>query len=177
MVSSRLPLKNPPYDQGTVMKTSTVFLATAAIFCSSASQAACTTVLECANEAASSAKAAKEMLQNAMPAGAVIAFDLESCPPSWKEYERAYGRFVRGIDKSIDEKMDPDGTRKPGQLQSDEFRSHSHTVTNTASGEWPHGDDGPGSHLGGLRPSVGSGSAGGSETRPKNVALLYCRKM
>src|SRR5215471_8524467 len=36
---------------------------------------------------------------DAMP-GAVMSFNRDSCPAGWKEYSPAYGRFIRGIDKS-----------------------------------------------------------------------------
>ena len=58
----------------------------------------------------------------AMPAGAVIAFNLPACPAGWSEYTPAYGRFIRGIDKS-GSKIDPDGQRKPESYQEDAIRN------------------------------------------------------
>lgn len=60
------------------------------------------------------------------PAGAVMAFDLTSCPEGWSEYLPARGRFVRGIDGSGG--VDPDGVRVPGHQQGDANKSHTHAV-------------------------------------------------
>ena len=57
-----------------------------------------------------------------MPAGAVIAFNLPACPAGWSEYKPAYGRFIRGIDKSGN-KIDPDGQRKEESYQEDAIRN------------------------------------------------------
>jgi hypothetical protein len=143
--------------------------------CASAAIADCETVKQCAQEAVEAAKAAQVALNASVPTGAVVAFDLKKCPPGWSEYERAYGRFVRGIDRHRPY-ADPGGERNPGDWQDEAFKSHHHTVANTAGGEWPHGDDGNGSHLGALTPSRDTSTVGGDETRPKNVALLYCRR-
>ena len=35
-----------------------------------------------------------------VPSGMVAAFNLTACPSGWTEYTPAYGRFIRGIDKS-----------------------------------------------------------------------------
>ena len=114
-----------------------------------------------------------------MPSGAVLAFNRETCPPDWKEYALAYGRFIRGIDKS-DSGIDPDGERELGSTQSERFMAHSHTrpggVYDAGGGRdasWvAHGR-----HFGyGHSDPPSTGAEGGSETRPDNVALLYCEK-
>ena len=151
------------------------------VFYSTSVYSECSTVSECATEAMiaaqaaqAAAQAAQKALIDALPVGAVIAFDLDKCPKGWSEYKPAYGRFVRGVDRGRP-KIDPQGERKAGHVQEDQLKSHYHTVANTAGGEWPHGDDGRGSHLGALQPSRNTSPYGGHETRPKNVALLYCR--
>ena len=115
----------------------------------------------------------------AMPRGAVLAFNGQSCPAGWNEYIPAYGRFIRGIDKS-NSGTDPDGMRKPGSHQNEQFGSHSHTrprgVYDAGGGSdsawvahsrhFAYGHDSP----------PNTGNTGGSETRPDNVALLYCEK-
>jgi hypothetical protein len=141
----------------------------------SLASAECETVKQCAQEAVEAAKAAQVALNASVPTGAVVAFDLKKCSSGWSEYDRAYGRFVRGIDRRRPY-TDPDGERNPGDWQDEAFKAHHHTVANTAGGEWPHGDDGGGSHLGALQPSRNTSTVGGKETRPKNVALLYCRR-
>ena len=115
-----------------------------------------------------------------VPRGAVIPFNSTDCPEpdtEWREYKQAYGHFIRGIDKSGD-KLDPDAPRTPGSFQSDELKAHRHRTivmiadpnidgvdsTTTRSGE--HHNE-----------HRQTGLFGGSETRPKNVALLFCEKL
>lgn len=47
---------------------------------------------------------------SSVPVGAVMAFNLSACPTGWSEYAPAYGRFIRGIDKS-GANIDPLGQR------------------------------------------------------------------
>lgn len=115
------------------------------------------------------------------PAGAVVPFNLAACPSGWIPMdgtggtEDLRGRFVRSTQ----------GTPAVGTIQADTIINHEHIV--------------PGTFIGALNISVtafptsasifftsGTGSAmtvgavnsgnHGSETRPKNVALLYCQK-
>lgn len=117
-----------------------------------------------------------------VPFGAVVAFNAEVCPDGWEEFEKAYGRFVRGIDKSGG-RVDPDGQRLPGVLQEDTFESHQHaerpaagtnwyTLYDRTQGSWPNEKEGNSSPS----DATQTGATGDSETRPKNVALLYCQK-
>lgn len=112
-----------------------------------------------------------------VPSGAVIAFDLEECPKlGWEEYRQAYGRFVRGIDRSSDG-IDPSGQRTPGSIQADDLASHSHETVVMIRDDSIDGVDSTtirsGDHHNQERPT---GATGGQENRPKNVALLYCEK-
>lgn len=116
-----------------------------------------------------------------IPVGAVVAFNLEECPESegWREFVPAYGRFVRGIDKSSAE-IDPEGQREMSSVQEDQFRSHSHSISKQRP--LVHRDHGGGTGED-LDPGGWAGHtaltidpSGGAETRPKNVALLYCEK-
>ncbi|WP_153114629.1 tail fiber protein [Rhodocyclus tenuis] len=85
------------------------------------------------------------------------------------------GEFVRGWDDG----RGVDSGRVFGSAQSDDFKSHSHqqTTNNTDYGSGVYGANTSGNAASG---SVASGnytlSAGGSETRPRNVALLACIK-
>ena len=124
-----------------------------------------------------------------IPSNAVIAFNDDECPKiGWEEYKPAYGHFVRGIDNSQDS-IDPDGSRFPGSLQVDTYPTHNHTAYMQVGAEPAKGSGGAKSHrAAGGHGQASSGSeryehgellqsAGtGSETRPKNVALLYCIK-
>ncbi len=111
-----------------------------------------------------------------VPSWAVMAFNKSSCPTGWSEYTPAYGRFIRWIDKSWNN-QDPDGERSTWNIQSDMIKSHSHTTTimiwdnsvdwvdSTTTNSWEHHNE-----------SRETASTWWAETRPVNVALLYCEK-
>jgi hypothetical protein len=111
--------------------------------------------------------------------GGVIAFESTTCPVGWLPYAPAYGKFIRGIDVS-DARIDPDGKRAPGSSQGESFAKHSHTMTlpgrsgnnafvNRPAG-WGNDNDVRAAQ------SAPTDEVGGAETRPKNVALLYCQQ-
>lgn len=102
-----------------------------------------------------------------------MAFDLASCPSGWTEYTAARGRFLRGIDNGAGN--DPDGTRAAGSTQEDDLKSHTHTYFESynANAQYASTNNESGNKGGA---TSNSGSAGGAETRPKNVAVLFCRK-
>lgn len=140
-----------------------------------------------------------------VPAGAVVAFNLPGCPDGWTEYAPAYGRFIRGIDKS-NQSIDPQGRRDPGNMQQDAIPKITGTLTGVngvPNQSWPGGFK-PGTS-GAFDVAYGYGAynkyngtdyspPGGvgqvatfdssrvlpnntaSEARPRNVALLYCQK-
>ena len=86
------------------------------------------------------------------------------------------GEFVRGWDDG----RGVDTGRGFGTSQTDDFKSHTHTGTTPqgatwlsafqgSGGTWPNerlGNDG----------TASTDSTGGTETRPRNIALLYCIK-
>lgn len=111
-----------------------------------------------------------------VPDGAVVSFELDSCPEElgWYEYTQAQGMFIRG--------HDPEGARKLGTAQQDSIRTHRHgfqgrgaagTTTadngNDRKGLWHDGDFGQ-------KVVRETSAVGGGETRPANIALLYCVK-
>lgn len=83
------------------------------------------------------------------------------------------GEFVRGWDNS----RGIDTGRTFGSNQADEFKSHSHTSTfirdraPTTAGNAVLGDE---NYYG--TQDVSTNAVGGTETRPRNIALLYCIK-
>lgn len=115
------------------------------------------------------------------PTWAIMAFNLTACPTGWTEYTAARGRFLRGID--------PTGTndtiRNLGDIQADAFQWHRHFMA-WSSWWWNQASW----YIGTYWPLVGwvyptsdattDGTNGGpriwNETRPKNVAVLYCEK-
>lgn len=138
----------------------------------------------------------------AMPSGAVLPFAMSSAPTGWLKcggqavsrttYASLFaaigttfgtgdgsttfalpdlrGEFVRGWDDG----RGVDTGRTFGSFQNDEFESHTHSISHY------YESNNSGSNIAG-----GSGSStvswstnatGGSETRPRNIALLYCIK-
>ena len=78
------------------------------------------------------------------------------------------GYFLRGQDPTGN--VDPDGkTRALGSVQPDDFRSHTHAQQYTDYGDFTQIAEG-GTWQ---RYEGGTGPAGGDETRPKNVCVLY----
>jgi microcystin-dependent protein len=79
------------------------------------------------------------------------------------------GEFIRGWDHG----KGVDTGRALGSAQTDEFKSHTHGVPRNAN-QLAGGGNGYE-----VEPSAGyiqTAAAGGSETRPRNVALMYCIK-
>lgn len=132
----------------------------------------------------------------AAPEGAVMAFYLADCPNGWAVADGTNGtpdlrgRFIRGLDLGAG--VDPDsGTRTLGSLQADAFQGHYHNrnsfngteqVLRTETGSAFMFGGGP-HHIIYLSttgrvvddPSYGPARVG-DETRPTNVALIYCMR-
>jgi len=118
--------------------------------------------------------------------GAVVAFESGKCPTGWTEYKKAQGRFIRGLDKK--NSIDPDKNRGIGSVQEDAFQGHAHSIESvTSKGHGPNNQHPHGYQNGGYGLAVGRTNAPisqdkygservSTETRPKNVALLYCIK-
>jgi hypothetical protein len=117
-----------------------------------------------------------------IPKNSVIAFSQETCPKGWNDFKPAYGRFVRGIDRN-EVTLDPEGERTVNSLQLDSLIEHKHTTTGLK--QYPSWSSqefiGKASDFASaMKPSVGGYAeislTGDKETRPINVALLYCIK-
>ncbi len=85
------------------------------------------------------------------------------------------GYFVRGWDNG----RGVDSGRSFGSTQTDTYKSHNHSITNavvpySTSTYITDFDDGNGMVL--WKDNIQTSSSGGSETRPKNIALLPCIK-
>jgi len=83
------------------------------------------------------------------------------------------GEFARGWDDS----RGIDSGRSFGSAQADELKSHNHSINVRYSATFNGGHVSANS-LGGNSQNLGSSiaSTGGSETRPRNIALLACIK-
>lgn len=117
-----------------------------------------------------------------IPKNSVMAFNQETCPEGWSDFTPAYGRFVRGIDRNK-APLDPDGERVLASLQIDALAEHTHTTTGLK--QYPSWSSqeliGEATDFASaIHPSIGGyaeiSSTGAKETRPVNVALLYCVK-
>lgn len=81
------------------------------------------------------------------------------------------GEFIRGLDDG----RGVDGLRALGSAQADAFKSHQHTYAKTSAGVATFfGGSGPGDTFGDS--NTLTTATGGTETRPRNVALLACIK-
>ena len=89
------------------------------------------------------------------------------------------GVFLRGIDTGrADKNGDLELNRQPGSFQSDDFRQHSHSVTEMVHNDAIDGVDSATTHSFEHRnESKQSGTAGGGETRPKNAAVYFYLKI
>jgi hypothetical protein len=135
-------------------------------------------------------QAAIQLLEIVMPPGAVVAFNREECPTGWTVYEPARGRFIRGID--VTGERDPDGVRALGSFQQDAFQAHRHGVDNGGIPGLYDSTQGTGPDTRAADPAyedrnrhlvlepIDSPEGGevrtARETRPDNVALLYCER-
>ena len=139
----------------------------------------CGKVHECVQSAAESAATAVSISKTLVPKGAVMAFALDDCPDKWSIYPEARGVFIRGIDPTGGTEKDPDGKRNHGHYQSDSFMEHAHSLKDSGKGHWEASRDENKQRVGDWEKHsnpVTSSKSGGKETRPKNVALLYCIK-
>jgi phage-related tail fiber protein len=152
---------------------------------------------------ATSASAARTALgitnADPVPAGAVVAMATSTVPSGWLSCEgqdvsrTTYaalfsaisttfgagngsttfnlpdlrGEFVRGWDNG----RGVDAARAFGSAQDDEFEAHTHTETRTIDS----GSGAPGGSGGSVQ-TYSTGSTGGTETRPRNIALRYVIK-
>ncbi len=125
------------------------------------------------------ASVAENQLTEILPLGAVIPFALDTCPDGWEDFKPAYGRFIRGIDKS-GENIDTDGRRNVESIQDDLLENHQHLIPFNFH-IWDIGEALDSSSTEGRNFSIEqvktSNDGGSFETRPKNVALLYCKRI
>lgn len=157
-------------------------------FHSDAQAQSCSTVTECAQQAATAAQQARDIMQTLVPSGAVMAFNLAECPAGWGPYVAAQGRFIRGFDPTGG--IDPG--RTVGSLQDDAFQGHYHEMDrggapglwDSTQGKGPTGRAAKTEYRNGetfrvLGPINGAHGAAriANETRPKNVSLLFCERM
>jgi len=117
----------------------------------------------------------EEQLSINSPEKVIIAVKDNRCPAGWRDYAPAYGMFIRGIDKT----GNTDTANRPhGNFQEQSIQSHSHPITvfpNKRAGKATYDRFNAANHE--KRTTGKTTATGGKETRPKNVALLYCEKV
>lgn len=123
-----------------------------------------------------------------VPAGAIMAFYRSTPPTGWLECNgqsaAAYpnlvalgiintpdlrGEFVRGWDNG----KGTDPGRSLGSAQAQDIQPHTHSYT--TYGRLVAASESPGGTFANTTTS-NTGSTGGTETRPRNIALMYCIK-
>ncbi|MFQ3244837.1 MAG: hypothetical protein ACI9SP_001473 [Arenicella sp.] len=165
----------------------TQMLIAVAFFAKTAAAEDCT-VVECAQKAVEAAYQAKLAFKTALPKGAVMAFNLASCPNGWKEYEALRGRVIVGSGQGIDagnsalltsRSLNSSGGEEKHQLTVAEMPSHQH------SGEFGGGPHSYEHHqnnhrLNGENPKKLTGATGGNtphnNMQPFHV-LMYCERL
>ena len=126
---------------------------------------------------------------NVVPSGAVMAFDLNSCPSGWSALSAASGRFIVGTGAlgSDNYGLGAVGGEARHTLTIAEMPSHDHDIgipgwTNSfVEYDYVQGGGGPtaGVNGDGLGPFLRILPTGGSQphkNRPPYLALLYCQK-
>ena len=140
----------------------------------------------------------------AVPAGSVVQFARNTAPTGWlkangaavsrTDYAALFsaigttfgagngsttfnlpdlrGEFLRGWDDG----RGIDSGRAFGSAQADELKSHSHIITTYASFAGTTASPGTYPAQNAFWNNVSTGSTGGTETRPRNIALLACIK-
>ena len=113
------------------------------------------------------------------PTGAILAFNLSTCPTGWIAADGTNstpdlrGEFVRGLDNNRG--IDPG--RGLATSQNDQNKSHTHSTIQMIGNNNIDGVDSTTTHSGDNHNEPRqTGATGGNETRPRNVALLYCSK-
>ncbi|MCF1470603.1 hypothetical protein FS763_01490 [Agrobacterium vitis] len=145
----------------------------------------CTTVMDCAQKAMEAAFQAKTAIRVAVPKGAVMAFDLETCPEGWEPFDRLSGRVVMGTGQRDGSglsarKLGETGGEERHHLTVDEMPSHAHRITTLAHwGDRTNGQPGLGGDDGTFPASIGTDPAGGDKPHnilPPYYVLTYCKR-
>lgn len=145
----------------------------------------CTTVMDCAQKAMEAAFQAKTAIRIAVPAGAVMAFDLDSCPEGWEPLDKLAGRVVMGAgmrDGSglTPRKLGETGGEEQHRLTVDEMPSHTHQIVSQAHwGDHTHWQAGLGGDDGEFPASLTTTPTGGDKPHnilPPYYVLTYCKR-
>jgi hypothetical protein len=125
-----------------------------------------------------------------VPSGAVLAFNMMSCPTGWSVFEPAGGRTVIGVNpvggNGLSQRNLRDVTGEETHSMSvEEMPAHSHTYevfggvgsfSNNSTGLWTSGGSAVQATYGKAQPSDATGSGTAFNQMQPSVALLYCVK-
>ena len=104
---------------------------------------------------------AQSLIDVKLPPGAIIAFDLDTCPEDWKEFDSG-GRFLRGMEHD----------EQPGQRGGTETHYHS---ANTETSGAVRGVDSDNDHTVSNWDHYHAVNVDEQEHLPEYVAVLFCR--
>jgi len=118
------------------------------------------------------------LVEHAVPSWAVMAFNLATCPTGWIEANGSASSidlrwtFIRWINWDANSR---DVSRILWDYQADELKYHNHTLLirqyDGLADQWISR-----SNYSGTPTDINTNSTWWTETRPKNIALLYCVK-
>lgn len=131
----------------------------------------CSTVAQCAQKAVEAAYQAKLALQIAVPKGAVMAFNANTCPEGWVDFAGATGRVIVGVDGN-NEKFAYGKTGGRADIPTD--GEHNHKVQgrrNEVGGRF--GNDNNDDDWSTVK--AGAHSHGG-DNMPPFISLKYCER-
>jgi hypothetical protein len=124
-----------------------------------------------------------------VPSGAVMAFDLDACPPGWSTYAPAGGRTIIGVtaggtgvtararrDTLGEETHALAVNEMPGHTHTHEIRSIVGPFTNSTTGLFTTGGSGVGANFGSSAPSSSAGEGRPFTNYQPSIALRYCLK-
>ena len=116
---------------------------------------------------------------SSVPTGTIQAFNLATCPSGWIPADGTNGTpdlrgyFIRGLNTSA---TGVDPNRTLDSIQSDAFKSHSHSLSGFVARSFSFGSGSSNDIWDKDSSAVTTSIVGDTETRPKNIALLYCQK-
>jgi microcystin-dependent protein len=148
-------------------------------------QPVCDTVIKCAQVAVEAAQAAQRSAQNAIPAGAIMAFRLRDCPSGWALATDLAGRVIVGAgENGKDINNIPLTERKLGQLGGEEAHklvvaempSHSHDQEAFEGDDASRTGRGDGIYRSSHRRTSSEGQDKAHNTMPPFFVLTYCEK-
>lgn len=144
-------------------------------------------IVECAQKAVEASYQAQKMFNQVLPKGAVMAFNLTSCPTGWIEYRPLEGRVIVGAGHGFDSDTNSgltnrilreSGGTETHTLTQDEMPAHYHTGSfGGGNSSYEHHQNNH--RLKGERPSNKTNSTGGggahNNMQPFHV-LKYCER-